>query len=63
MGRGVEVLDLAVTVVTGDAITGLGLDTVAVPQRIGAMLTAVATTGRPVAMVTTAVLWGEAGRG
>lgn len=53
---GVELLDFAVTVVTGDAMTGLGLETVMVVHRVGATLTAVATTGRPVAMVTTAVL-------
>lgn len=55
---GAALPDLAVMEVSGDAMTGLGLDAVMVPQRVGATLTAVATTGRPVAMVTMAVLWG-----
>ena len=55
---GVELLDLAAIVVTGEAIIGLGVVTVMPlpPHRVGATLTAVATMGRLVAIVTTAVL-------
>lgn len=55
---GAELPDLAATVVTGEAIMGRGLEAVMAVHLVGATLTAVATTGRPVAMVTTAVLWG-----